>query len=322
MATAWLIEEAPRLSAATLRRYAEHVEQLLGWLAATGRPATVASLSRATLADWRTAMLEQPGRHGRPRSPATVSKAVQAVSVWWTWAEESERWPDVPRARRLRRLAPRPAPVQAPSWAQVDAMLGELARTAATYADRTPEEASPGWIVRLALLARMTGGRRTELLRLSWADYDLERGLLVFRPETTKGGYGGRAVPVSPLLAGWLATWRTETPASSIVGAPRAELLGRGHADRLARRAWARAEVPRGLWHARPLHAMRRCLRTHLVTVGTQADVIDAILGHAGQGSGGRHYTARAALLVPARVALATVPAPPPLVTPGDQVEV
>lgn len=312
VAAAYLREEAQRLAPRTLERYGEALDLWLRWVELAGIAPTVGALTRPHLSDWRTWLVTAPGRHGRLRTAHTAGKLVQVVELMWAWAEESERWPDVPTARRLRHpSAPRPL-VRAPGWEQVDSMLDELHAAAETFGHRAPEGAAPDWCVRLVVLARHLGGRREELLLARWDR--LGRDELVLPSSDTKGGYGGRVVPVSSALATWLSRWREadvedRRRLDRIVASPVAELDGRGHSDRLIRRAWARAGIEAELWHGRPLHALRRTLRTHLVALGTQADVVDAILGHAGTGTGSRHYTDRSALLPLAAKALATVPA-------------
>lgn len=313
IAEAWLTEESQRLAPATLRRYAEALDLWLAWVRVAKLPEDVSSLSRATLSDLRTWLATAPGRHGKLRRPTTADRLVQPVELCWTWAAESERWPDVPSPRRLRRLRSTPAPVRAPSWEQAAAMYGELQRAAGQYTERTPAGVAPGWVLRLVALAWYTGGRRDELLRARWERWDGVAGLLELPAEDTKGGYGGRVVPVCEELAHLLWEWQYHDQQAGrgdgwIVASPTAERDGRGHADRLVRRAWRRAGVPQELWHGRPLHALRRRVRTHLVTVGTHGDVIDALLGHAAHGSGGRHYTARDELLPAMRRAVQSIP--------------
>lgn len=78
--------------------------------------------------------------------------------------------------------------------------------------------------------------------------------------------------------------------------------------DQVVVAAWRRSGVRAQVWLRRPVHCLRRALRTHPVTRGVQPDVIDLLLGHAGAGTGGKVYT-DAALLWPAMVdAIATVP--------------
>lgn len=277
---AYLRDRARTLAPRTLTRYAEALDQLLLFAG----PRTVADMSRQLLADgWIWLAAPEQGRHGRARSAETVRQLIEVWSLCWEWAHDHDEFGEhTPRPRRIETPRRTRSSPTAPTWADVDAMLAELDRLA------------PAWACRLAWLARFTGERRSALLQVRWSDLDLNRAALTIPDEVTKGGYGGRVVPLHDQLLAALRDWPREGP--TIVAAPAAELTGRGHCDRTLRRAWRRAGVPESRWQGQPLHAMRKTVRTWLAAQAVAADVIDAFLGHAGQGSGGRYYTDRAHL--------------------------
>lgn len=306
VARAFLPDLVTRSAPNTVRSYARALDEWLTWLGhQAGEPSSEA-LSLSMLQDYRAHLLHAPGRHGRARNPRTVQKLVEPVQLFWSWADASGRWEALPRPRELpplRRVAPMR---RAASWWQVDRMLGGLRAVEAYQVARAPVGVAPDWTLRLALLARYTGGRRLELLQVRPTDLNLAAGELWLRPETTKGQYGGRVIPLHPALAALAAGWR-EGP--TLVQAPALELTGRGHADRNVRRAWERSGASEAVWAGQPLHSMRRTMRTHLVRVGVHRDVVDLLLGHAHQGTGGRVYTDVQALWPAMRRAIHTVPA-------------
>jgi len=309
--TAWLTVNADQLAPRTLERYGEALDRFLAFLRKKhGDDPPVTVLSRSTMEEFRGWLGRAGGaRHGRTRSASTVQKYCEAVELCWVWGEDSERWPDVPRPRRLKfRGGRRPQPVAA-TFDEFDAMLVELAKTVQRYGRRVDEGVARDWPLRTALLARYTGARRSAILQLGWDDLDLDRGALVLPNEITKGQYGGRTVPVHPALAAEVEGW--EPIGERIVAAPELELTGRGHVDRTLRRAWARAEVREAVWRGQPLHVSRKMIRSSMVGAGVQPDVVDAYLGHAGAGTGGRSYTDRTFLWEPMVAAVAAIPRHP-----------
>lgn len=128
--------------------------------------------------------------------------------------------------------------------------------------------------------------------------------------ESTKGGASGRVVPLPRWLEVLVGTWGPPSSGGTLVDAPAGELTGRGHVDRTLRRAWKRSGVRPAAWEGQPVHGARVTIRSTLAAAGVQGDVIDAYLGHAGQGAGSRHYTDRAALRPSLVAAADLLPAP------------
>jgi integrase len=256
---------------------------------------------RWTLDDLGRELLEDLWAWLRPgRSVSRCNEVVSTVGAFWAWAWESETYGDLtPRPRRPE--LPRVTRGQTPAatYAEVDAMLAEL--------DAHPVLAGRRlWERDAALVARWTGMRGGAILALEWTDIDWERQAIHVRAETTKGGRGGRSIPLRPDLAAELAGWgRREGRVVRVEGTQSTALT---RLDQVVAPAWERAGVRPAVWRRRPMHCLRRALRTHLVTQGVQPDVIDLLLGHRGTGTGGQIYT-DAALLWPAMVeAIATVP--------------
>lgn len=285
VAEAYLKDKARTLEAKTLIRYSEALDLFLRFLEEREpRPWTLRDLNKRLLQEgWDWLLLPGGARHGLTRQPTTAIKIVEVWQLFWEWAADQEDWEDLcPRPRRIEMPArPTPDPI-APSWEEYDRMLMALGETA-----------SP-WVARIALVARFTGLRRMTLLRLPWRAILEDR--LKISPHLMKGEYSGLELPLHPWIASELARWR-RPQALHVVGAPAAELTGRGHVDRTLRRAWLRAGVDAEVWQGQPLHCVRAAIETTLSGVATPQQVIDLVLGHAGQGTGQRHYRDRARLI-------------------------
>ncbi len=211
------------------------------------------------------------------RTRTTAMKRAQAAMLFWRWARQREEWrtwvAEPPGELDIRR-DPTPA-ARAPSWDEADACLAAIA---------------PGsWLHRFALIARFTGLRRSEILQLRWEDLDLDHGALSIRAEITKGGTGGRVIPLSRHLLTVLASEAVRE--GYLVAAPElerqaAEGAGRGHVDRDMKRAWTRAEVPADRWRGQPCHAFRKTIETELLAAGQPWSAIEMYVGHALPGTG------------------------------------
>jgi hypothetical protein len=90
----------------------------------------------------------------------------------------------------------------APTWSEMDAFLDERS----------------GWQRRAVVGQRALDSRWGETLVLEWGDVDIHARAVTFRPEITKGGYGGRRTPVPALLVAELEGWSIRQ--GRVVGAP------------------------------------------------------------------------------------------------------
>jgi integrase len=246
------------------------------------------------------------GRHQKTRSRATCIKLLQALQLAWAWAAKSGRWPDIPLPRPLEKKKPPRRTVVAPSYEEWDSMMASLRVSCERYQGRVPEGVARDWPYRLAMLCRFTGMRRLAGLQLTGAHIDLNRGAINIPGELTKGGYGGRIIPLHDDLAKAVEKW--DVGPGSLVMPPALELTGRGHVDRTFRRAWMRASVGRDRWAGQPIHSARKMIRTHLVIEGYQPDVIDTLLAHAPPGTGGRSYLDQLRLWEPLVEAVGKIP--------------
>lgn len=288
---AYLRDRARRLAPTTLVFHARSLDLLNRFLGERSRGEglpTVTQLSRDALAGgWEWLLDPATGRHGRGRIPTTARRHIELWQLFWEWIHEQDEYNQlVSRPRKIDLPAsPQVLPI-APTFEEVDAMIDALATGQKALA----------WMVRLALLARYTGGRRTELLLLPWTAVNLRAGSIRIDPTLTKGGYGGRIIPIHPSLSELLQSWPRET--ACVVGSPDPQPI---HQDNLGislklRRAWKRAGIDSSTWSGHPLHSLRATVRTHLVQQLVHPDIIDTLLGHKAGGTGARHYTDRARL--------------------------
>lgn len=275
----------------TMRVEARHLDLFLRFL--TERfprmtHPTMGLLSRALLDEFLAWLLRpETSRHGKvARRPDSAAKSVRAVQQLWKWAEESERWQGVPRARAVELPRTVPAAVVAPTWEEMDACV----------------LACRGWQRQLATWLRYTGLRAGESMLLLWSDVDMARGTVTIRPEIDKTGRG-RTVPLCPALLDEIATWGKRE--GYVIPTKRREGT-KHHRDPRARdlrRAWARAGVRADVWTQRPEHAFRRGWKSGMLQLGASADAVDYLQGHAlGAGSRGRYIDAWSALPLVATV--------------------
>lgn len=221
------------------------------------------------------------------RAAVTRHRKVLEVERMWAWAfERPDRFPGVPQPRRYTgggadadRLRPPPPVVAsaAPTWAEVDAMIGKL---------------EIEWHCRVALVMRYTGLRASQACGLRWEDIDVERRVLQIRawiPGAKRSR--PRVVPIAKPLVEEMETWgqrvglvfRRRYRGQQEKGAYRGDALTTPF-----RRAWTHAEVPPDRWdgsgtgdrgRASPTHAIRRCVRTELLRAGVEEALVLYLVG-------------------------------------------
>ena len=281
----WLRARALKLRPRTLTRYGEHLEAFNVWLEEQYRgPVGASVLDEEQLIAYHAHLVSAGGRYGRGLKESTALKHIEAIQLCWDWvdrrAPRHPEWGEVPRSQKLDLRRPPIPEVFAPTWEECDQML----------------EAARGWHWYAARVARDTGLRRSALLLLKWSDVDLDEGWLTVRAAITKGGYGGRTLPLTAQLQADMAGWPSRAT-TWVIPAPEGERVsargdGRGHIDKDFGRAWRRAGVRREAWVGQPVHAFRKTLETELLMAGVGESVIDHLLGHSTRGTGRRHYAA------------------------------
>ncbi len=223
-------------------------------------------LTRQALGDYYDHLVQE-----RACNPSTARERVRKIEDLWRRLYDHEKHGELtPRPRRLEDLPQDPVPLMpAPTWEEMDAAV----------------LAAGGWYRNLFLLARYTGLRKNQLMRLIWDDVDLDQALLRVRPELGKTHHEkrGRVVPISPHLVEELAGWGVRDGWLIDTG-PRNQT--REPHRRWVLEIWKRAKVRREVWgstHGRrgqPLHAFRHGFITGLVLGGAQLHLVQQLVGH------------------------------------------
>jgi integrase len=266
----------------------------LGGREPTDPPASrpVTELTRDLLAAFAESL---PGKG--PAATTRYRKVLEVEHMWaWAWEHHPEHYPGLPPKRRYTsgpndadglRKPPPVVAMAAPRWADVDAMIRHL---------------KIDWHRHVALLARYTALRASQLTGLHWRDVDLNRGTLLIRAgvEGAKRGRT-RVIPLHPDLARRMTTWPRDEEQDLLfvrryterkTGLP---YVGPYRGDALSgpfRRAWGLSGVDRARWdkpenplpgdrgHGRPVHCIRACIRTELIRSGVEEAIALYLVGH------------------------------------------
>lgn len=282
----WLDSLQIQVRPRTVTSYGDSCVLLLRYLQTTRKQGVdeipLNALNRDSLVGFQAWLVEEG------RTLTTVVKRAQAIRLAWEWLWEADgedrAWLSTPPRRIQTRKSPPPSPI-APTWAEMDACVN-----ACEHNNRHAP-----WLRPFALVLRFTGLRRSEVLLLEWKDIDLASNTMRLRADTTKGGYSGRRLPISPLLGEMLRGWQAGRQGEWVVDAPEKERLaatsdGRGHVDRNIKRAWVRAGVREDAWRGQPCHAFRKGFQTNLEIPGVRREVTEYPVGHQPVGTGARHY--------------------------------
>lgn len=263
--TEYLTEVTRKRRPNTARRYAQMLELWRRW-AGEGRLAHEV-LTYHELSAYHSHLLQpETGRHLHARSVETCRMHIQCIELLWRWAWQRQArgtYHGVPQPDSLE-LEREPAPHKvAPSWAQMDAMIG----------------CSDGWQHDLYVVLRCTGLRVDQALQLQWSDLRLDRKvpLLHIRPELGKSKQErrGRWMPLAPVLVGHLAGWGRRE--GYLLECDRKRRQARA---RDAQRAWQRAGVDSAVWEGCAHHAFRAGFQSGLKRLGVDGDAIEFLVGH------------------------------------------
>jgi integrase len=301
-ALAWIAWKRTRCSTGSVRRYIQHMARFF----AAVRSVRAIPLSAAVRADVlsRDLLTEVVGAwQAEGLSESFVYGVSRSALEMWRWASDDPvNYPGVPvPPREAKAVLPRPpvyvAPA-APTLAEADACLRHL-----------PVDAVQSR--RIGAFLRYTGLRIFQVNALRRRDLDLEaRTLTITEGKSRAEKAERRVVPVSRHLIGEVRGWVEALP-------PDALLFSAWGVVGDERRASIRPEVFRAAWEeatrwdgvrevawkpanrkiARPEHAFRAAFQAALRLAGVGDEVIDALVGHHGQGTRGRHYAGHETLL-------------------------
>jgi len=244
----------------------------------------------------------------------TLHLTVSKVLDLWEWmADDPERWPGVPAPPRRRRGLRPKAPVYvappSPTAEEMDAVLRELAGDGRRSVS-----------LRLCTVARFTGLRAAQILRLRRQDLDLDRRVLVVTTgKSRRERATQRVVPVSDHLLSELQPILGRPPDAPLICHPRTSVKrARVHIPTATvREAWERAtarrQARREVWdppsrgHARPIHAFRAGFQAALRTRGASEGTVRRLVGHRDT-TAARHYVDDASVMDELRDAMALLP--------------
>ena len=225
-----------------------------------GAPLPPSVLTRRMLSDWY-GDLRHGGLHGRDRSDATRRKIVEVGQLAWKWMyDNDESGAEIPAPRTLRMAREAARPTVAPTWAEMDTVIGAL----------------DSWHRRLAIALRFTGLRCQQAMGLRSADVDLARARLTIRGELgkSKQEQRGRIMPLVAILRRW------EREDEWMITSNRAKVRERMARARDLERGWERSGVRKEAWEGRPHHAFRKGFVSELKRAGADADAVEFLVGH------------------------------------------
>ena len=122
------------------------------------------------------------------------------------------------------------------------------------------------------VLGLHTGGRLGELLALTWADVDLDAGVITFRRETTKGRKT-RHVPIGAELEAWLRKVRRGRADQTVAH-------WNGLRLRSVRTAFEHARAKAGLGRDVVVHTLRHTFASWWMMNGGEPLLLQRLLGH------------------------------------------
>jgi len=261
--------EQKHYGATTLGVRRVHLRLFCSW-ASTRGVATLQSLTPAVVDAYQRYLLDYRQRTGQPLSLLSQHARLTHLRVFGAWLVRQGALPRNPVAGlELPRVGHRlPAVLSA---GEVERILAQPAlRSRVGLRDR-------------ALLETFyaTGIRRTELIRLTLADLDRERGLLVIRQGK---GRRDRVVPLGERALAWMTRYLVEArPDWARPDAPQIYLTTRGtpfHPNHLSALVRGYVEAAQ-LGKRGACHLFRHTMATLMLEGGADIRYIQEMLGHA-----------------------------------------
>lgn len=267
MGEEFILAQQTRLRPRTMHRYRRELESFVSWAEDQGK-GDAGALSRSLLRRYYRHLCTS-GRWGRARKPQTANKIMRCLHTWWTWAYEHDdelgAEDGIPRPRRIELFAVAPPVTVAPTWSEMDDLIGELEHVE--------------WARRAAWIQRFTAMRIGAVMQLSWQAIDFEADQIRIAPEISKGGYGGRVLPIAKALRAEMERWPVGAPESYVCAASDST-RATSRPARIYRAAWERSGVRRAVWHRQPTHSVRKGVYSGLLGEGAHPDAVDALAGH------------------------------------------
>ncbi len=163
------------------KSYAKQKAQLDWWKDQIG-PYCLADVTPALIAEQRDKLTQGVTVRGTRRSGSTANRYLAALSHVFSLAVKEWGWLDSSPLQKVRKHKEPRGRVRFLSDDERQRLL------------RACKESTNPYLYTVVVLALSTGGRRMEIMRLTWEDVDLQKGVLRF--QDTKNGER-RAVPVT-----------------------------------------------------------------------------------------------------------------------------
>lgn len=217
-------------------------------------------VTAATLVECRDELAKGKTKSGRPRSKASVNRYLAALSHVFTVAMKEWEWVATNPFERVTRYREPRDRVRYLSDDERARLLAEC------------KSSSNRHLYTVVVLALSTGCRREEIMTLTWANVDLERGMIVL--ERTKNKER-RAVPITGPALELLRVLRAGCRAGNPLLFPRRD----GRKPIAIRKAWDNAVKAANIEDFR-FHDLRHSCASYLAMNGATLPEIAHILGH------------------------------------------
>ncbi len=246
-------EEIPKLKSGATRR--PHLD----WWEAKLGAYTLADIKPALIVSTRNQLLKAETVRGTLTSKSTVNRYDATLSHVFTVAMKEWQWVDDNPFRKIKNLKEPEGRVRFLSDEEREKLLAEC-------------KAHSDDLYAVVVLALSTGGRRGEVMGLTWADVDMKTGLVTFKD--TKNG-SNRSVPLTGLAFDLV---------KDVAGRRRfkSEYLfpGRHTGKPAAIQNIFEAAVKRAGIENFRFHDLRHSAASYLVMAGVDMRTVAEILGH------------------------------------------
>ena len=240
-------------------------------------------------------LVRDKGFHKQLLSAATVKKELATLRAAWNWAAEAGlvegafpgrglRYPKTAEKPPFRPLADvaalaagkLSAAARRELWDCVFLTRDDLTDLLAHVERHPPRPGLPAMVA----VAAMTGARRSEIIRLRWADVDFSgETLLLHEKKRTRGKRTTRRVAMAPALLIALRAWQAEAGGGGLVF-PADPAADRPFDANAAHRLFRRAVRDTAWRHLRGWHVLRHSFVSNCAARGVDQRLIDEWVGH------------------------------------------
>lgn len=212
------------------------------------------------IAKHRRELLDELSPNGKKRTPATVNRYLASLSLVLSYAVKECGWIAVNPMLRVSKLKEPRGRDRILSKEECERLLTSCAQSKSPF------------LLPVVILAISTGMRRGEILRLTWDNVDLERGLISLKE--TKSGHP-RSIPlVGPSFTHFQKLFRQRNLYNPFVF-PSKKRFG----EISIRKAWDEALTRAGIKNLR-FHDLRHTFATYAAKAGASNLELATAMGH------------------------------------------